>query len=87
MQGFGPGQGRGMPMEGPATDPMTDDPQDQGGLSGHDVRTAVARQRGRKPWTASLPAAVRDSIRSTGRRELPRYYENRLNAYFQAMTP
>ncbi|MCP4003671.1 MAG: hypothetical protein GY725_05700 [bacterium] len=87
MQGFGPGQGRGMPMEGPATDPMTDDPQDQGGLSGHDVRTAAARQRGRKPWTASLPAAVRESIRSTGRRELPRYYENRLNAYFQALTP
>lgn len=83
--GPGPGQGTGPPMDS-LGDPATDDPRAQGARSGHDARAGRSKKLGPKPWTASLPEEVRASIRSTGRRELPRYYENRLKGYFQALS-
>jgi len=65
----------------------TNDPKQQAGRSNQDIDGLDRHNAGPLPWTAGLPEEIRSSMRSSSKRELPKYYENQLKAYFQTFNP
>ncbi|HYW78006.1 MAG TPA: hypothetical protein VE890_00450, partial [Thermoguttaceae bacterium] len=64
-------------------EPATNKPKPQLPESTHDLNVRTSASTGRRPWTTSLPDEIRNSMRSSSKQELPKYYENQLKAYFQ----
>ena len=56
--------------------------QSAGGQDTKDARRARAR-KGARAWFTSLPKAVRDAVRSQGKRSMPKGYEELLRRYFE----
>jgi hypothetical protein len=56
--------------------------QSVGGQDAADARRTAAR-RGARAWFTSLPQAVRDAVRSQGKRTMPKGYEELLRRYFE----
>ena len=89
-----PGTGERPQMPGPntglvseqAAQGATNDPQAQLADSSHDASFQQDPNQ-RRPWSASLPPEIRDSMQSTSKQPLPTYYENQLKAYFQSFNP
>lgn len=95
LPGVGPGVGPGIgtlpgpPIDGPPSEfgeGAMDDLLAQRANSSHDSSTGGSR-RSTSSWTTTLPKSIRESIQSSGRRPLPKYYERRLKSYFEALIP
>jgi len=69
-----------------STDPANNDPMAQPADSIHDSTFQDRAERSR-PWTATLPDEIRDSMRSSSKQPLPKHYEDQLKAYFQSIEP